>query len=108
MSLSTPNGPIASISAGVSGAAGVGLAAWGIFDLLSGDACGAGSPDRQQCSDKSERRDRGAVILLSAVPLLAVPIAQLLRRRSDAFAVTLRPHYLPQRRMAFFDVSTSW
>ncbi|MEY4514200.1 MAG: hypothetical protein RLZZ450_6322 [Pseudomonadota bacterium] len=108
MLLSTPNGLIASISAGVSGAAGVGLAAWGIYDLLSGDACGAGSPDRQQCSDKSERRDRGAVILLSAVPWLAVPITQLLRRRSDAFAVTLRPHYLPQRRMAFFDVSTSW
>jgi hypothetical protein len=108
MLLSTPNGLIASISAGVSGAAGVGLAAWGIFNLLSGDACGAGSPDRQQCSDESERRDRGAVIFLSAVPLLAVPIAQLLRRRYGAIAVALRPHIFPHRKMAFFDVSTSW
>jgi hypothetical protein len=108
MMLSTRNGLIASISAGVSGAAGVGLAAWGVFDLLSGDACGAGSPDRQQCSDESERRDRGAIILLSAVPLLAIPITQLLRRRSGPSAVAIRPHYLPHRRTAFFDVSARW
>jgi hypothetical protein len=94
MVLSTPNGVISSVSAGLSGTVGVGLAAWGIFDLLSGDSCGAGSPDRQQCSYKSERRDRGAVSILSAVPLLAIPIAQLLRRRT-APSISSSPRVCP-------------
>lgn len=61
------------------GSAGVGLASWGIADVSRGGSCRGEPRERVACSEKLEQRDRGALVLLSAVPLLSVSITQLLR-----------------------------
>jgi hypothetical protein len=64
----------------LSGAAGMALATWGIIDLARGAPCGATELNRRTCSDEFERRDRGAIVALAAVPLLAAPLTYLLTR----------------------------
>lgn len=65
-----------------SAVAAVGLVSWGIADVARGGPCEQSTHDRRSCSDDQEVRDRGALALLAAVPLLALPATQLLRRAS--------------------------
>lgn len=64
---------------GFAGAAGVGLAAWGITDIVRGAAC-----DSDQlaqivgCSRNEERRDRGALVFMSSAPFFTAALTQVL------------------------------
>lgn len=60
-------------------ALGVGLAGWGAVDLAQGGACDADTTtDRRFCVLDQEQRDRGALLMLNAVPLLFVPTVHAL------------------------------
>jgi len=62
-----------------SAAAGIGLAAWGLSELVQGAPCHDDfAPGR--CVDAQESLDRGALISVATVPFLALPLAQLGRR----------------------------
>ena len=59
------------------------MAAWGIADVVAGDACSGNESTRRLCSHELEQRDRGALLLLSSAPLLSLPVAQIARRLSN-------------------------
>jgi hypothetical protein len=65
-------------------AAGLGLASWGIVQVHRGESCGGDPAGQRLCSEGLERRDRGALLLLSTLPFLAVPVTQLVLRRTGA------------------------
>jgi len=55
-------------------AVGTGLAAWGGISIAQGGACDAATAeDRRYCVLEQERRDRGAMLMLNAFPLLLAP-----------------------------------
>lgn len=66
-------------AASLTGLAGVGLTTWGAKNVASGAACGDAQSDQRLCSKDLERRDRGAIVLTAALPLLLVPVIQLVR-----------------------------
>lgn len=95
----------------VAGLAGMGAVAWGISDVARGRACDDHELDPRVCVNRVSRRDRGAVVLLSALPLLAVPVVQLLRTffgrqaRAD-FKVQSRMYAM--QRSIFLDARIEW
>jgi hypothetical protein len=60
----------------VSGAAGVGLASWGLYDIVQGGPCT--SPDERTCAMAQGQLDRGALVMLGALPPLTFAITSLL------------------------------
>jgi hypothetical protein len=63
----------------LSGALWAGMVSWGVADVVQGDACLLDF-DQRDCVDAREQRDRGSIVLLSSVPLIALPITYLIRR----------------------------
>lgn len=63
----------------LSAAAGVGLASWGLYEVSQGSRC-SDRFDPRRCSDTQEKLDRGALLSLAALPLLSLPLTQLVRR----------------------------
>jgi hypothetical protein len=64
----------------VAGTVGVALATWGGIDVARGTACSTADVMREFCSDDLERRDRGAIVMLSAIPVLTLAALSVLRR----------------------------
>ncbi|MDB4989743.1 MAG: hypothetical protein JWN04_4921 [Myxococcaceae bacterium] len=96
----------------LSGIAGVSLASWGLHDVVTGTTCGDGL-DLRLCSKGQERRDRGALVALSALPFLAVPITQLMRawlapaEQSDT-SFMLYPEASPAQRSMSLEARLQW
>jgi hypothetical protein len=67
----------------LSGVAGSGLAAWGVVELVRGGPCPDSRPDQSRCAEDLGHLDLGAVLLMSALPLLATSLTQLIRRISS-------------------------
>lgn len=63
------------------GLAGAGLGTWGTAEILKGRRCGENVYDRRLCSKAQEGRDRGALLVISGIPLLVTSIAQVVVRR---------------------------
>ncbi len=94
-----------------SGFVGVGFVAWGITDVARGSACPPSQLDRRPCSDDLERRDRGSLVLLAALPPLAVALTQLARRAwtpSAARSALVYPELNPLRRTISLNASFRW
>jgi len=54
---------------------GAAVAAWGVVDISRGGVCdAAGLPG---CTDQAQRRDRGALLLLSGLPWIVMPIGRV-------------------------------
>jgi tetratricopeptide (TPR) repeat protein len=110
--LKAPNRRAAAISAGISAAVGMSVAAWGAVNLLRGSECPSGSSLRQLCSDELERRDRGAITLVSAFPLVVAPLTLLFRewlghpRMSPSVAVWSGPD--PRRSSLLLNLRGCW
>jgi hypothetical protein len=66
----------------LSGAVALGLLSWGIADVVGGGPCEP-QLDLGSCVAKRERRDRGGVIAVSALPFLVLPVAAEVRRAKD-------------------------
>jgi PEGA domain len=62
------------------GAAGVGLASWGVLELARDGDCNISFADGS-CADRNVSTGKGLVLLGAAAPLLAVPIAHLVSWR---------------------------
>jgi hypothetical protein len=70
----------------VSGAAGLGVGAWGLINVLGGGTCD-GNANRvytQSCIDDEKRFGMGALMIMGAAPLLAVPLIAALRGAADS------------------------
>ncbi|MEY4509389.1 MAG: hypothetical protein RLZZ450_1511 [Pseudomonadota bacterium] len=109
--LRAPRSRYVVLAAGVSALAGLALVGWGIADMIRGGPCEATAPDRQACSDDLERKDRGAVTLVSAFPLVATPIALLFRGwlgHSSAGTVSVRSGFDPKKSSVLFNVRVAW
>jgi hypothetical protein len=65
----------------VIGAGGLGLLGAGVYELATADKCSLYSADRTICLRTQDTQARGAIFLSAAVPLIALPITQLVRRR---------------------------
>ena len=79
-------------AAGASAVVGGGLGAWGASEMAQGRLCSG--EDMRQCAPHEAQRDRGAVLLATAAPWLAVPLTKLVRRawsgpRRDTVAVSV-------------------
>jgi hypothetical protein len=66
-------------AATLSGVAGVALSGWGAIEVAQGGSCAEAVYDRRKCVDEREQRDRGALILLTSLPFLALPTARVAR-----------------------------
>lgn len=70
----------------VIGAGGLGLLGGGIYELVTADTCSLstqeGEDEDELCLRTQDTRARGAIFLSAAVPLIALPITQLVRRRT--------------------------
>lgn len=75
--------------AGIAGGAGAALGTWAVVDVAKGEACDD-SDDVRACLVSEQQRDRGALLLTSAIPLLLFPIVKALRSGSVHVAATLR------------------
>jgi hypothetical protein len=64
-------------AAGTAAAVGAGLGAWGAAELSQGRLCSG--EDMRQCAPHEAQRDRGAVLMATAAPFLAVPLTKLVR-----------------------------
>jgi hypothetical protein len=60
--------------AGSLAGAGVGLMAWGAIDFAQGSKC---TQDPRACGAGQTQRDRGALLMSTAAPLLVVPLTKL-------------------------------
>jgi hypothetical protein len=96
----------------VAGVAGVGLAAWGTAEVVAGGSCDGELQARKACSSQLEQRDRGAVVLLAALPLLALPLTRLVRRatRSEAQLARwkLEPELVARPRSVVMNIRMPW
>jgi hypothetical protein len=63
-----------------SAAAGVGLFSWGIASLAKSGPCSDQLSDQRDCAITRDKGERGAILMISAVPLLGLPAALLIRR----------------------------
>lgn len=90
LALSRPQ-PLPVWSAVAAAVAGAGLIGWGAYDVARGDSCGLGEFDRRLCVDAREQRDRGALVLLSALPLLTLPLVRLLGPATSETEIALAP-----------------
>lgn len=80
--------------AGIAGGAGVALATWAIVDITKGDVC-SDNEDVRKCLVSEQQRDRGALLLAGATPLLVLPVVKAARspaarRPAVHVATTLR------------------
>jgi hypothetical protein len=68
----------------VLGAGGLGLLGGGIYELATAEKCSPyyGEEEDRICLSTHDTRARGAIFLSAAVPLVALPITQLVRRRT--------------------------
>jgi hypothetical protein len=93
-------------------AAGVGLASWGIVEMARGTSCDGVPHELQGCSKGLERRDLGALLLLGAAPLLAVPITQLARRviapTGPGTVVRVSPQLNPMQKAFSMNARVQW
>lgn len=64
----------------LAGLGGTGLLVWGAVDVVKGAPCDLSPRFQGRCTRPLQRRDRGAIVLLSSAPLLSVPLTQLSRR----------------------------
>jgi tetratricopeptide (TPR) repeat protein len=88
MLFAVPNERLPWWLAGVGAASGVGLAAWGLVDVVNGDC---ENSDERACAWQWQRRERGTLVLLASMPLFALPITKLARSgRSKADRADLR------------------
>jgi hypothetical protein len=96
----------------LSGAGAVALSSWGIADIARGSSCSSTAYDRHGCSSGQEQRDKGALLLMSATPLLTLPLMHLLDwALSDSWvpsSASLRPQYSPFQKTVFFDARVDW
>jgi hypothetical protein len=84
-------------AAGTAAAVGAGLGAWGAAELSQGRLCSG--EDMRQCAPHEAQRDRGAVLMATAAPFLAVPLTKLVRRawrgpRHETVAVSVAAYGL--------------
>jgi len=91
--------------------AGVGLVAWGAHDVASPVSCEA--LDVRKCTIGQEKRDRGALVMLSSLPFLAVPITQLTRwlispSKESKTAFSLTPEVQPTQRSFTLRARLDW
>jgi hypothetical protein len=77
--LRAPDARPVRVGAGITAAVGIVLATIGSIELLRGGGCEVSLLERQVCSGDIERRDRGAITLLAALPLVVAPTALLFR-----------------------------
>ena len=73
--------------AGTAGGIGIGLASWGLVDVVQGECSNS---DARLCALDAQQRERGMLLLLTSVPLLALPITGLARgaaRKPDRAAI---------------------
>lgn len=77
--LRAPDARPVRVGAGITAAVGIVLATVGTVELLRGGGCEVSLIERQVCSGDLERRDRGAITLLAAMPLVVAPTALLFR-----------------------------
>jgi len=80
-----------------SGAGGLGLAAWGVGELLSGGPCNASVANEERfCAVEQQQRDRGGLLLLGSLPLLQLPVAHVIRSvLPDGDSPTTQVSFLP-------------
>jgi hypothetical protein len=89
--------------------AGTGLALWGVLDIATGASCDGPLETQKACSRKLERRDRGALVLLSALPVLAWPLTQWVRGdRSPSRRLGFLPGLEANRRSLVMTVQFPW
>jgi drug/metabolite transporter (DMT)-like permease len=74
------------------GVAGLGLVGGGIYELARAGDCGLRDDTEHTCLRTHDTEARGAILLSAALPLIALPITQLLRRRRAGadFALNVR------------------
>jgi hypothetical protein len=65
--------------ASVSGAAALGMLTWGAVELANGETCSDTQSDQLQCSEGRDRAHRGSILMISAAPLVVLPVALLVR-----------------------------
>jgi hypothetical protein len=75
--------------AGIAGGAGAALGTWAVVDIAKGEVCND-SDDARACLVSEQQRDRGALLLTGATPLLLFPVVKAMRSRTVHVAATLR------------------
>jgi tetratricopeptide (TPR) repeat protein len=108
--LRAPDRPLVRVGAGISAMVGVVLATLGTIELLRGSGCEVDLLERQKCSGDLERRDRGAITLLAAFPLVVPPIALLFRNwlGQPRATVTVSSAVDPKTRSISFSLRREW
>lgn len=99
--LSTPRHTFPWWASATAGVAGLALASWGLSEIVRGAPCYNNRADLRTCVSAQEQLDRGGVVLLAAVPLLAAPLTQLARwateSQSTEIAVDMSPQFRSTR-----------
>jgi tetratricopeptide (TPR) repeat protein len=96
----------------LAGLGGAGLVFWGAAEVVHGAPCDLPPRLQGRCTLPLEQRDRGAIVLLLAAPLLAVPLTQLVRwafvpsRSNSNFAFNI--HTSALQRTVVVDASVHW
>jgi hypothetical protein len=73
-------------------ATGAGVLAVGAYEVASSDRCMLGETDDGPCRRPRDSAARGALLISAALPLLSVPLVQLLKRPDGgAFTLTGKP-----------------
>jgi hypothetical protein len=73
---------------GLTAATGVGLATWGLIEVVP-NACS--NPDVRACVPQNQKRERGTMVLLASAPFFCLPITKLARGpRTSADRADLR------------------
>ncbi|MEY4515083.1 MAG: hypothetical protein RLZZ450_7205 [Pseudomonadota bacterium] len=96
----------------LAGLGGAGLMVWGATEVAHGAPCDLPPRLQGRCTLPREQRDRGAIVLLSAAPLSAVPLTQLVRwafvpsRSNSNFAFNI--HTSALQRTVVVDASVHW
>jgi hypothetical protein len=63
-----------------SAAVGIGLFSWGVVNLAKSEPCSDQLNDQRGCAVARDQGERGAILMISAVPLFALPAALLIRK----------------------------
>lgn len=96
----------------LAGIAGAGLATWGVVDIALGASCDGAEVTQKACSKDLERRDVGGLVLLSAMPLLAIPLGQLISGALEPAVpgtkVVVTPQLNPIQRTLILDARVQW
>lgn len=109
--LRAPDARPVRVGAGITAAVGIVLATVGTVELLRGGGCDVSLIERQVCSGDLERRDRGAIALLAAMPLVVAPAALLFRNwlgQARTTTVGLSSGVDPKNRSLVLSVRGAW